>query len=112
MATFKIEELFEGPKTVEEPSHAKNKQMRQKAVGQVRQYQDHRPKSETEELIKTSIRDAGKALTFNSIARALNRSTSPFLRKIIMDMVQAGELVETVDVPNNAKMVRYWYSLP
>lgn len=112
MATFKIEELFGSAETVTEPSHAKNKPMTKKAVGQVRQYQEHRPRTETEELIKTAIRDAGKALTFNSIARALNRSTSPFLRNILMDMVKAGQLVETVDVPNNAKMVRYWYSLP
>ena len=112
MATFKIEELFESTGTVTEPSHDKIKQSTRKAVGQVRTYQEHRPRTETEQLIKTAIQDAGKALTFNSIARSLNRSTSPFLRKIIMDMVNAGELVETVDVPNNAKMVRYWYSLP
>jgi len=115
MATFKIEELSVGEETVTTPSHAEKSTQTKKAVGQVgRRYQDHRPRAETEAMIKAAIgkSDNEFGLTFHMIARALERSTSPHLRSIIVAMVERGELVETVDVPNNAKMVRYWYGLP
>ena len=98
--------------TVTPPSQSKKSERGPRTVGE-KVYQDKRPRDETETLIKNMIRDAGEGLTFNQIARGLNRSTSPHLRSILVDMVKREELVETIDdAPRNPKMTRSWYSLP
>lgn len=112
MATFKIEDLFGHGQTVPEPSHAKNKPMTQRAMGQVKPYQEHRTRAETEQLIKDILATAKKNMTLGAIARQMERTPSPHLRMIFADMVKAGELVETADTPNNERWIRYWYSLP
>lgn len=112
MASFKIEELFGDGSTVSEPSHEKNKPTTQRAMGQVRPYQDHRTRAETEQLIKDTLKASKKHMTLGAIARQMERTPSPHLRMIFAEMVKAGQLIETADTPNNERWIRYWYSLP
>lgn len=97
--------------TVTSPSHEKKSERGRKAMGE-KMYQDHRSRQETERLIKSCIQDAGKAISAMLIARCLDRTASPHFRSIIADMVKNGDLVETIDLAPNGRMVRYLYSLP
>lgn len=114
MPTFSIQDLLLGRKsddTVSQPLDHKIQRREKRPVGE-RPYQEHRPRQETEELIKSLLEKAGKPLTISPIARGLGRSVSPHLRRIIAGMVETGDLIETADTVPNGAMVRYWYSLP
>jgi hypothetical protein len=112
---MRIEDLIKqvtGRETVSEPSQSKIAERGKRTVGE-KPFQDHRPRSATETLIKNMLKEAGRSMTFREIARGLNRSASPHLRALIMSMVEDGQLIESADtVPNNERMARFWYSLP
>lgn len=110
MASFKIEELRAGDTTVSEPLQTKNQGGRKKAMGE-KGYQDHRSREDTEKLIKSFLQEKGSS-TVTTIARALGRTASPHFRRIVLEMAEAGQLVETVDTVPNGFLARYWYSLP
>lgn len=98
--------------TVTPPSQQKKPERGQRVVGE-KKYQDHRPREETETLIKNMIQEAGRAMTFNQIARGLNRSTSPHLRALLMAMVERGDLTEEIGAaPGNPNMTRSWFDVP
>lgn len=97
--------------TVTSPSHSEKSERGKRAMGE-KPYQDHRPRQDTETLIKNYIQDAGKPISAIVIARGLDRTASPHFRSIIADMVKVGDLIETVDIAPNGRMVRYLYSLP
>lgn len=97
--------------TVSSPSHEKKSERGRKTVGE-KPYQDHRSRQDTEALIKNCISDSGKAISAVLIARCLDRTASPHFRSIIAGLVERKELVESVDIAPNGRMVRYLYSLP
>jgi len=110
MATFKMEELRASDTTVSEPLQTKNHVGRKKAMGE-KGYQEHRSREETEKLIKDFLAEKGTS-TVTTIARALDRTASPHFRRIVLEMAEAGQLVETIDTVPNGFLARYWYSLP
>jgi len=80
MATFRIEDLFDGSEnngTVVQSSQSKITREEKQTVGRL-QYRGYRSRKETEELINKVLREAGKPLKFLEVAQAVNRSASPF----------------------------------
>lgn len=115
MPTISMDELRQMAgydETVSVPFQPKKKTRTKEAVGQVKKFQDHRSRTETQQLIKTMLKEAGRACTFREIAYALDRSASPHLRALIIRMVDDGELVETIDMHPNQRVTRSWFSLP
>jgi hypothetical protein len=113
MATFRIEDLFDGQEsdgTIVQSSQSNIARGGDKAVGRL-QYRGYRPRKETEELINKALREAGRPLKFLEVAEAVNRSASPFLRSILVGMAERGELIETSDMAPNERLPRFWYSL-
>jgi len=114
MPSFKMDELQKaifGDKTVPQQYAPENQGRGKRAVGE-RPFQEHRSRQETEELIKNFLAEQGKPVTINPISRAIKRTVSPGLRRIIAGMVESGQIIETTDTVPNGFMVRYWYSLP
>jgi hypothetical protein len=111
MATFKIEELRGNDEMIVKSSQSKNRTGTGDTVGRL-QYRGYRTRAETETLIKNALKEAGKPLKFSEVAEAVNRSANPFLRAILVDMTEAGEIVETVDMAPNQRLPRFWYALP
>ena len=114
MPSFKMTDLMQGLKdgtTVPQQYTPENQGRGRRAVGE-RPFQEHRSREETETLIKNFLAEQGKPVTINPISRAIKRTVSPGLRRILAGMVEAGEIVETTHTVPNGFMVRYWYSLP
>lgn len=114
MPSFRMDDLlkqFGGSTTVPQQSGHENREGRKRAVGE-RPFQEHRSRQDTEELIKKFLAEQGKPVTINPISRAINRTVSPGLRRILAGMVESGQIIETTDTVPNGFMVRYWYSLP
>lgn len=113
MATFKIEDLFDGSEkdgTIVQSSQSKMTRGGERQVGRL-QYRGYRPRKETEELINNALRRAGRPLKFVEVAEAVDRSASPFLRSILVGMAERGEIIETSDMAPNERLPRFWYSL-
>lgn len=111
---MKIEDLlnhFTNRDTVTQPSHQKTSERRKLPVGE-RPYQDHRSRSETETLIKNTLKEAGREMTVIELARVLNRTASPHFRKIVTEMVDQGLLVQTAVLAPNERLHRFLYKLP
>lgn len=114
MATFKMEDLIGDDLTVNEPLAVKKTGRGKKTVGE-KGYQEHRSRQDTEELIKNILRDKGKPMTAVAIARACDRTASPHFRRLLSEMVTAGQLVDIVtDIPGVADQFSTWrwYDLP
>jgi len=77
-------------------------------VGQIR----GRSVPETKELIKQAIRNTGRPMSFIELCAAVERKQTPHMRKILHDMGDSGELLESIDMAPSRMMTRYWYSLP
>ena len=71
-----------------------------------------RSMAETKQLIKDSIFTAGGPLKFREIARLVGRKPTPYLRLILNDMIDAGELIRQSDTAIAGNMDRFWYTLP
>lgn len=98
--------------TVSSPSHSQKSERGQRAMGE-KPYQDHRPKEETQRLIKNCIQSGPEeGLSAIALARCLGRKASPHFRSIIAEMVESRDLIESNDIAPNGRMVRYLYSLP
>lgn len=111
--SFSREDLFgqNGDETITQSLHPKKSGERISPVGRL-QYRGYRSREETEALIKSALKDAGKRLKFREVARAVDRSANPFLRQILDDMFARGEVIKTEDVSPNEQLPRYWYELP
>lgn len=94
--------------TVVETSHSDATKKGFKPMGQVR----GRSIPETKQLILQGIKEADRALNFNEICTLLDRKKTPHLRQLLHAMADSGELIETADLPTNAMLPRFWYSLP
>ena len=108
--TFSRDDLF-GNEMITQSSHPKNSEERISPVGRLK-YRGYRERSETEELIKSVLKEAKKPVKFRDVARGIDRSPNPFLRQILAEMVEAGQIVQTQDIAPNDVMPRYWYALP
>ena len=110
--TFSRDDLFGGDpiETIMKSSHHKKSEERISPVGRL-QYRGYRERSETETLIKSVLKEAGKALKFRDVARGVDRSPNPHLRRILDEMAARGELVKSEDIAPNERMPRYWYEL-
>lgn len=111
MPTFTMDEIKRSlgiDPTVSVTSHSDNAKKGHKAMGQVR----GRSIPETKELIKKGIKEADRALSFTEICALLERKQTPHLRKLLHDMGDSGELIETVDLAPSRMLTRFWYSLP
>jgi len=93
--------------TVSLTSHSENAKKGFKPMGQTR----GRPIPETKALIKTAIQEAGRPLSFPEICLYLERKQTPHLRKLLHDMGDSGELIETADLAPSQMLPRFWYSL-
>lgn len=71
-----------------------------------------RSMDETKQLIKNSIFAANSPLKFREIARIIGRKPTPYLRHILNDMIDSGELIKLTDTAIAGNMDRFWYSLP
>lgn len=114
MPTYNMDDLIKEAgemETVIRPLHQKIGRGGKKAMGE-KGYQDHRSRGDTETLIKNYLVGKPDGMSIIAIARELNRTASPHFRSIVLDMTRAGELVESVDVAPNGRMIRYLYSLP
>lgn len=113
MPSYSMEDLIkEAGKdtTVTLPSMQKIGRGGKKAVGQ-KGYQEHRSREDTETLIKNYLAETNRPMTIIAVARYLERTASPHFRSIVLQMRDAGHLVETVDIAPNGRTVRYLYSL-
>lgn len=111
MPSFTMDEIKKSlgiDPTVVLTSHSKNAQKGFKPMGQSR----GRPIPETKALIKTAIKEAGRPLSFPEICAYLERKQTPHLRKLMHEMGDAGELIETADMAPSGMLPRYWYALP
>jgi len=114
MPTFNMDDLIKEAgevETVIKPLHQKIGRGGKRAMGE-KAFQEHRSRQDTETLIKNYIGQVGEPVSIIAIARQLDRTASPHFRSIVLDMTRAGELVESVDVAPNGRMIRYLYSLP
>jgi len=107
--TFSRDDIF-GDEIIAQSSHQKSEVGAQKTMGRL-QYRGYRDRKETEALIKSVLEEAGRPLKFREVARGVDRSPSPFLRSILVEMIDRGEVLEAVDVSPNERLPRYWYSL-
>lgn len=113
MASFKIEELIGDQKTdgmIVKSSQSKHAGEGKQTVGRL-QYRGYRSRKDTEELINKALREAGRPLKFAEVAKAVDRSASPFLRSILIGMAERGEIIETADLSPNERLPRFWYGL-
>ncbi len=111
MPSFTMDEIKKSlgiDPTVLSTSHSENAQRGFKPMGQSR----GRPIPETKRLIKTAIEEAGRPLSFPEICLYLERKQTPHLRKLLHEMADAGELVETADMAPSGMLPRFWYALP
>lgn len=111
MATFKMDDLRRSlgdNDTVSIPYRSKKQEGREHTMGQSAK----RPIEETKQLIKNSIFAAGSPLKFREIARVIGRKPTPYLRLILNDMIESGELIRKVDTAIAGNMDRFWYALP
>lgn len=110
MATFNMDDLKKSlgiDPTVVLTSHSENTKKGFKPMGQTR----GRPIPETKVLIKTAIKEAGRPLSFPEICVYLERKQTPHLRKLLHEMGDAGELIETADMAPSGMLPRFWYAL-
>lgn len=111
MPTFTVQQLIDElgyNATVPMTSQSEIQQTRKTRVGQVR----GRSVEETKTIIKTCIKEAGRAMTIAEICVCLERAQTPHIRNILKGMAEAGELIEGADLARSRTMVRFWYSLP
>lgn len=111
MPSFTIDEIKKSlgiDTTVVETSLPEKTQKGFKAMGQV----TGRSIPETKELIKKGIEAAGRPLSFGEICAILERKKAPHIRKLLHEMGDSGELVETTEIAANRMLTWYWYSLP
>ena len=111
MPSFSIEELhksFGENDTVSIPYRSISHTGRGKTMGET----PKRSMEETKQLIKNSIFEAGGPLKFREIARSIGRKPTPYLRHILNDMIDSGELIKVTDTAIAGNMDRFWYSLP
>lgn len=111
MPSFSIDDLRQsvyGPETVSKPSQLKNVRPGIARVGEMK----HRSLEDTQTLIKSVLAEAQKPMNRTEIFRAMDRKNSPHMRKIIDDMVEAGELVKAEGETSSGSLPVYWYSLP
>lgn len=111
MATISMAELRQSMglnETVQSTSHYENQEGRNARVGHTR----GRSIPETKELIKQAIIAAGRPISVMEVCNALNRKQTPHMRKILHDMGDTGELLESIDLAPSKMMTRFWYSLP
>jgi hypothetical protein len=113
MATISMKELinqFGDGETVSKPSTQKIGRGGKRAMGE-KSYQEHRSRQDTETLIKTYLEDKPEGASIIAIARHLGRTASPHFRSIVLQMRDRHELIESVDMAPNQRLVRYLYSL-
>jgi len=111
MASFSMDDLKRSlglNATVEPTSYSEKTEGRKTTVGQIR----GRSVPETKELIKQAIRATGRPMSFIELCAAVERKQTPHMRKILHDMGDSGELLESIDMAPSRMMTRYWYSLP
>lgn len=113
MATFNRDELFgnrENDEMIVKSSQVRTMGEGKQSVGRL-QYRGYRSRKDTELLIKRALEDAGRPLKFLEVAQAVDRSASPFLRSILVDMAGRGIVIETADMAPNERLPRFWYAL-
>ena len=113
MATFKIEDLFDGREndgTIVKSSQSKVERESKQMVGRL-QYRGYRSRQETESLINNALREARRPMKFAEVAEAVDRRPTPFLRSILVGMAERGEIIETADLSPNERLPRFWYAL-
>jgi len=109
MATFSMDDLRKlagHDETVTIPSQPQKLTRTKEAVGQVKRFQHHRSRTETETLIKSILAEAKRPCTFREIAYGLERNATPHLRGILVEMAQAGDLVESEDMHPSRRLTR------
>jgi len=111
MASFSMDDLKKSlglDATVQSTSHTEKTEGGFSRVGQIR----GRSIPETKELIKQAIIAAGRPISVMEVCAALDRKQTPHMRKILHDMGDSGELLESIDLAPSRMMTRFWYSLP
>jgi len=115
MANFKIEELKESlgldPNISLTSPVTSNSAKSEKGITPVGRKQG-RTVEETKILIKKVLAEATEEMTRAEIFKGLERKNTPHLRNILSQMVDAGEVIEDVDLAPSLMMTRYWYRLP
>ena len=111
MPTFSMDDLrnsFDANDTVSIRYRSKTQTEKGLTMGETQK----RSMDETKQLIKSSIFAANGPLKFREIARLIGRKPTPYLRLILNDMIQSGELIRQSDTAIAGNMDRFWYSLP
>jgi len=67
---------------------------------------------ESKALIKKVLAGATEPMTRSEIFKAMDRKNTPHLRNILTQLVDAGEVMEEVELAPNRLLTCYWYWLP